>query len=68
MRHYEPPQESDQKDALIAQLKAELLELLQREKDFEIGQDDIRRLEQRFRLLQDDMVTSPPNLTAATVN
>lgn len=60
-QYYQPAQvESDHKDILISQLKADLFELSQREKDYDNALDDYRRLEQRFRLLQDDMVPKSP--------
>ena len=45
---------SDQKDLLISQLKAEIFELQQKDKDYMILRDQLHSLEQRYRQLQDE--------------
>ncbi len=46
--------EQDQKDIVIAQLKAENFELKQKERDYNILNSQLTDLERRFRMLQDE--------------
>ena len=48
---------SDQKDLLISQLKAEIFEIQQRDKDFLALRDQLYSIQSKYRHLQDDKVT-----------
>lgn len=48
--------ESDQKDLLISQLKAEIFELKQRERDYGSLRDQMLNLEHKYRSLLDEKV------------
>ena len=48
--------ESDQKDLIISQLKAELFELRQNEKDYNLVIQQIKNLEHRTQALLNDKV------------
>ena len=45
---------SDQKDLLISQLKAEIFEIQQRDKDYLALRDQLYTVQTKFRHLQDD--------------
>lgn len=54
-KFYSPAKaESDQKDIIIAQLKADLFELRKAEEDFYILQDELRKMELKIKLLLDE--------------
>jgi hypothetical protein len=48
---------SDQKDLLISQLKAEIFEIQQRDKDFLALRDQLHSIESKYRHLQDEKVS-----------
>ena len=54
---------SDQKDLLISQLKAEIFEIQQRDKDFLALRDQLHSIQSKYRHLQDEKVS----LTAVLV-
>jgi chromosome segregation ATPase len=45
---------SDQKDLLISQLKAEIFEIQQRDRDFLALRDQLQNIQSKFRHLQDE--------------
>lgn len=45
---------SDQKDLLISQLKAEIFEIQQRDKDFLAMKDQLMNIQSKYRHLQDE--------------
>lgn len=47
---------SDQKDLLISQLKAEIFEIQQRDKDFLALRDQLYSIQSKYRHLQDEKV------------
>jgi len=54
-RYFSPSQvESDQKDLIISQLKAEIFELRQNERDYVDLASQLRNLEHRYNLLQEE--------------
>lgn len=56
-KYYDPAQvESDQKDLIISQLKAELFELRQNEKDYDELRSKLNNLEHRYNLLQEEKI------------
>ena len=52
---------SDQKDLLISQLKAEIFEIQQRDKDYLALRDQLHNIQSKYRHLQDEKVTPPFN-------
>lgn len=48
---------SDQKDLLISQLKAEIFEIQQRDKDFLALRDQLYSIQSKYRHLQDEKVS-----------
>ena len=48
---------SDQKDLLISQLKAEIFEIQQRDKDFLALRDQLHSIQSKYRHLQDEKVS-----------
>lgn len=50
---------SDQKDLLISQLKAEIFEIQQRDKDFLALRDQLYSIQSKYRHLQDEKVSIP---------
>ena len=50
---------SDQKDLLISQLKAEIFEIQQRDKDFLALRDQLYSIQSKYRHLQDEKVSFP---------
>lgn len=59
IQYFDPAQvESDQKDLIISQLKAELFELRQNERDYNELHTKLNNLEHRYNLLQEEKVIS----------
>ncbi|CDW75674.1 UNKNOWN [Stylonychia lemnae] len=54
---------SDQKDLLISQLKAEIFEIQQRDKDYLALRDQLHNIQSKYRHLQDEKVTFIQKLT-----
>jgi len=56
-RYFSPSQvESDQKDLIISQLKAEIFELRQNERDYHDLSSNLRNLEHRYNLLSEEKI------------
>ncbi len=56
-KYFSPPQvESDQKDLIISQLKAEIFELRQNDRDYHDLSSQLKNLEHRHNLLQEEKV------------
>ena len=56
-KYFDPKQvESDQKDLIISQLKAELFELRRNEKNYEDLHAKLNNLEHRYNLIQEEKV------------
>jgi chromosome segregation ATPase len=64
-RYFSPAQvESDQKDLIISQIKAEIFELRQGERDYVELAAQLRNLEHRYNLLQDEKIRSEADFKA----
>jgi hypothetical protein len=52
--------EADQKDVIIQQLKGDVYNLKRNEQEYLHLQDQFKKLEQKYRVLQDEKVISCP--------